>query len=160
MADRDERRVEACGLKGRYIEIDENVYAELIGGVTLNRELIPSGTRTGNYGADVVQENPGFRGVICFMNITARDVGTSPQVHFGLFVHDGKGNRALVGVSGGFEPTVGRHVCVIYPQSGISTGHDCHWAHPFPLPRKWSIEVAFDGDVNSLTYDIQGLYVV
>jgi len=115
--------------------------------------ILASATRTSTTNsADQVNYN--HRGMILYLDITARTVGVSPLINLKIQVKDPtSGKYTNIYESGNFDPTTVLRKWLIYPAVS-DAGAKFHGYNDVPLPRKWRISVEFVQDVTDLTFSV------
>jgi len=126
--------------------------------------LLASATRTTTT-ATGVQTNYNARGVMLFLNISARTGGASPLIDVRLRTRDPVSVGKVPMVStGNFDPVTRLHIMIITPGAQAvalgTLGGDVKLVAGLGLPRQWDVLVAFVQDVTSLTYSLGGCYLL
>ena len=131
-----------------------------IGGRNTTLQLLAPGTRSGTtWSAD--QSNPTARGVILYLDVTARTVGASPTINLRIQAKGPMGGRYQnLFISSNFDPSLNLIMVVYYPgitsvDSQVGTG----FYAGTPLPLTWRAGVVFNADVTDLTYSFDACYI-
>jgi len=119
--------------------------------------LLASATRTGTT-SSADQINFNCRGVIVFLNITARTVGVAPLINFVIQYKAPDGSYLDILRHNNFDPTVGWRTYLIYPGATDTLGKFAV-TNDVPLPRIWRVRVEFVQDVTNLTFSVMGMVI-
>jgi len=126
--------------------------------------LLASALRSSNTNTPV-QTNYNAKGVVLFMNITARTVGASPLAALTIQAVDpigASGENLLVAPN--FTPTIDTHIFICFPGVGAvitgTYGANIRSLGALPIPRSWSCLIQHQADITNLTYSLAASYIL
>jgi len=111
------------------------------------------------------QTNHNAKGLLFYLDISARTVGASPLISLDLRTIDPvSGNVRSIVTSANFDPTVAVHWGMIYPGSDAvlvgTIGGELRIHARSPLPRTWNLRIVHEADVTNLTYSLAAAYIM
>jgi len=122
--------------------------------------IMASATRSASTSsADIINYN--HRGIILFLDITARTVGLSPLIRLKVEMKDPlSGSYNAVVYSSTFDPETKLFAFLIYP--GIKDDESLTYRKSYDslLSRVFRVRIAFVQDVTDLTYSLSGVLLV